>query len=114
MALAQLLVEQNFPAIAIHRAMTQEDRYETFIFYLITCLLMIIFNTTTADYSTVLIYHNYSLADLLRKRILLPLLKYQNIETDFVIKLLALFNRNFKVSTFLPYNFKFYKLLEQL
>jgi superfamily II DNA helicase RecQ len=26
-ALAQLLVEQNFPAIAIHRAMTQEDRY---------------------------------------------------------------------------------------
>ncbi|KAH8025706.1 hypothetical protein HPB51_010790 [Rhipicephalus microplus] len=25
-ALAQLLVEQNFPAIAIHRAMTQEDR----------------------------------------------------------------------------------------
>lgn len=26
MALAQLLVEQNFPAIAIHRAMTQEDR----------------------------------------------------------------------------------------
>ena len=28
MALAQLLVEQNFPAIAIHRAMTQEERYE--------------------------------------------------------------------------------------
>ena len=27
MALAQLLVEQNFPAIAIHRAMTQEERY---------------------------------------------------------------------------------------
>ena len=27
-ALAQLLVEQNFPAIAIHRAMTQEDRYD--------------------------------------------------------------------------------------
>uniref|UniRef100_T1JNS7 RNA helicase n=1 Tax=Strigamia maritima TaxID=126957 RepID=T1JNS7_STRMM len=26
MALAQLLVDQNFPAIAIHRAMTQEDR----------------------------------------------------------------------------------------
>ncbi|XP_077506166.1 ATP-dependent RNA helicase 25E isoform X1 [Amblyomma americanum] len=26
MALAQLLVEQNFPAIAIHRAMTQEER----------------------------------------------------------------------------------------
>lgn len=26
-ALAQLLVEQNFPAIAIHRAMTQEERY---------------------------------------------------------------------------------------
>jgi len=26
MALAQLLVEQNFPAIAIHRGMTQEDR----------------------------------------------------------------------------------------
>jgi ATP-dependent RNA helicase UAP56/SUB2 len=25
-ALAQLLVEQNFPAIAIHRAMTQEER----------------------------------------------------------------------------------------
>ena len=28
MALAQLLVEQNFPAIAIHRAMTQEERYQ--------------------------------------------------------------------------------------
>ena len=27
MALEQLLVEQNFPAIAIHRAMTQEERY---------------------------------------------------------------------------------------
>ncbi|KAH8021520.1 hypothetical protein HPB51_015916 [Rhipicephalus microplus] len=26
MALAQLLVEQNFPAIAIHRAMIQEER----------------------------------------------------------------------------------------
>jgi len=26
MALCQLLVEQNFPAIAIHRGMTQEDR----------------------------------------------------------------------------------------
>ena len=26
MALAQLLQEQNFPAIAIHRAMTQEER----------------------------------------------------------------------------------------
>lgn len=26
MALAQLLHEQNFPAIAIHRAMTQEER----------------------------------------------------------------------------------------
>ena len=26
MALAQLLVEQNFPAIAIHRAMAQEER----------------------------------------------------------------------------------------
>lgn len=26
MALAQLLVEQNFPAIAIHRAMQQEER----------------------------------------------------------------------------------------
>lgn len=26
MALAQLLVEQNFPAIAIHRQMTQEER----------------------------------------------------------------------------------------
>ena len=26
MALAQLLVDQNFPAIAIHRAMTQEER----------------------------------------------------------------------------------------
>lgn len=25
-ALAQLLVEQNFPAIAIHRAMPQEER----------------------------------------------------------------------------------------
>ncbi|CAC5413341.1 DDX39B [Mytilus coruscus] len=33
MALAQLLVEQNFPAIAIHRAMTQEERlsrYQSF------------------------------------------------------------------------------------
>ena len=27
MALAELLVEQNFPAIAIHRAMTQQDRF---------------------------------------------------------------------------------------
>jgi superfamily II DNA/RNA helicase len=26
MALAQLLTEQNFPAIAIHRGMTQEER----------------------------------------------------------------------------------------
>ena len=26
MALSQLLVEQNFPAIAIHRAMTQDER----------------------------------------------------------------------------------------
>ena len=26
MALAQLLVDQNFPAIAIHRVMTQEER----------------------------------------------------------------------------------------
>ena len=26
MALAQLLVDQNFPAIAIHRAMTQDER----------------------------------------------------------------------------------------
>lgn len=26
MALSQLLVEQNFPAIAIHRAMAQEER----------------------------------------------------------------------------------------
>lgn len=26
MALAQLLVEQNFPAIAIHRGMAQEER----------------------------------------------------------------------------------------
>lgn len=26
-ALAQLLVEQNFPAIAIHRGMPQEERY---------------------------------------------------------------------------------------
>lgn len=26
MALSQLLVEQNFPAIAIHRAMQQEER----------------------------------------------------------------------------------------
>lgn len=31
MALAQLLVEQNFPAIAIHRAMTQEERYFDFV-----------------------------------------------------------------------------------
>ena len=30
MALAQLLVEQNFPAIAIHKAMTQDERYVTF------------------------------------------------------------------------------------
>ena len=28
-ALAQLLVEQNFPAIAIHRGMPQEERYGT-------------------------------------------------------------------------------------
>jgi len=26
MALSQLLVEQNFPAIAIHKAMTQDER----------------------------------------------------------------------------------------
>merc|ERR1712170_106623 len=30
MALAQLLVEQNFPAIAIHRAMTQEERLQKY------------------------------------------------------------------------------------
>jgi len=30
MALATLLVEQNFPAIAIHRGMTQEDRLERY------------------------------------------------------------------------------------
>ena len=33
MALAQLLTEQNFPAIAIHRGMTQEERlarYQSF------------------------------------------------------------------------------------
>ncbi|KAH0629620.1 hypothetical protein JD844_011832 [Phrynosoma platyrhinos] len=30
MALAQLLVEQNFPAIAIHRGMSQEERYQQF------------------------------------------------------------------------------------
>lgn len=33
MALAQLLIEQNFPAIAIHRGMTQEERlsrYQSF------------------------------------------------------------------------------------
>jgi len=30
MALAQLLVEQNFPAIAIHRAMTQEERLQRY------------------------------------------------------------------------------------
>ena len=27
MVLAQLLIEQNFPAIAIHRQMKQEERY---------------------------------------------------------------------------------------
>ena len=31
-ALAQLLVEQNFPAIAIHRAMTQEERCVLYFF----------------------------------------------------------------------------------
>ena len=31
-ALAQLLVEQNFPAITIHRAMNQEERYFDFNF----------------------------------------------------------------------------------
>lgn len=30
MALSQLLVEQNFPAIAIHRGMTQEERLERY------------------------------------------------------------------------------------
>lgn len=30
MALAQLLVEQNFPAIAIHRTMSQEERLERY------------------------------------------------------------------------------------
>ena len=32
-ALAQLLVEQNFPAIAIHRAMTQEERCVLFLYF---------------------------------------------------------------------------------
>ena len=27
MALSQLLIEQNFPAIAMHKAMSQDDRY---------------------------------------------------------------------------------------
>lgn len=44
MALAQLLLEQNFPAIAIHRAMTQEERlsrYQQFkVITLSTSLLM--------------------------------------------------------------------------
>lgn len=31
MALAQLLIEQNFPAIAIHRQMKQEERYVIFL-----------------------------------------------------------------------------------
>ena len=30
MALSQLLVEQNFPAIAIHKAMTQDERSVTY------------------------------------------------------------------------------------
>ena len=42
MALAQLLIEQNFPAIAIHRQMKQEERYViylTFSFIVYTIVL---------------------------------------------------------------------------
>ena len=37
-ALAQLLIEQNFPAIAIHRGMTQEERLSRLIFI---CLVLL-------------------------------------------------------------------------
>ena len=30
-ALAQLLIEQNFPAIAIHRGMSQEERLSRYV-----------------------------------------------------------------------------------
>lgn len=50
MALAQLLTEQNFPAIGIHRGMSQEERlsrYQQFkdfqkVYLKRTCLLMIL------------------------------------------------------------------------
>jgi superfamily II DNA/RNA helicase len=37
MALAQLLIEQNFPAIAIHRQMKQEERYSYFFDIVYDC-----------------------------------------------------------------------------
>jgi superfamily II DNA/RNA helicase len=39
MALAQLLVEQNFPAIAIHKAMTQDERYVTLAYVEVDLLI---------------------------------------------------------------------------
>lgn len=53
MALAQLLVEQNFPAIAIHRAMTQEERYFDFVLTISMhshTVLDIIYYVTIPDY----------------------------------------------------------------
>ena len=35
-ALAQLLIEQNFPAIAIHRGMSQEERLSRYTLFLMS------------------------------------------------------------------------------
>lgn len=50
-ALANLLVEQNFPAIAIHRAMTQEERYNfrsAIKMFLLTYFLALDFRVTSS------------------------------------------------------------------
>ena len=47
MALAQLLIEQNFPAIAIHRGMTQEERlsrYQQFKDFQKVCIFFLIWD----------------------------------------------------------------------
>ena len=48
-ALAQLLVEQNFPAIAIHRAMTQEERFVSYIYCLLDISNLPVFSIDCLD-----------------------------------------------------------------
>ena len=38
-ALAQLLIEQNFPAIAIHRGMSQEERLSRYTLFLMSSIM---------------------------------------------------------------------------